>query len=247
MKILLLDIETAPNLVHVWGLWKQNVGINQIIDAGYVMCWAAKWHGGSEIMFGSLNVCSPKKMLRAIYKLIDEADAVVHFNGKSFDMPTLNKEFLLQGWTPPSTYEQIDLLETVRKQFRFTSNKLDFVAQALGLGKKVKHSGHELWIGCMAGEAKAWKEMEAYNKQDVVLLEKVYNKLLPWVLSHPNRVLYNPDVKGCPKCGHDKYIAKGYRYTQAGVYQRYRCNNCGGWFRGVKTQGPKAKDRFAHA
>ena len=36
MKILGLDIETAPNTAHVWSLWKQNIAINQIVNTGRV-------------------------------------------------------------------------------------------------------------------------------------------------------------------------------------------------------------------
>ena len=168
MKILLLDIETSPNTAHVWGLWQQNVGINQLLESSYVMCWAAKWYGEKTVHFG--------KDLKKIYNMINEADVVIHYNGKKFDMPTLNKEFLLNGWTPPAPYKQIDLLRVVRSQFRFPSNKLDYVAQRLGLGKKVAHEGHELWIKCMAGDAAAWNKMsEAAKKEASPIYKEIKN------------------------------------------------------------------------
>ena len=43
MNILLIDIETAPNKVYTWGLWNQNVSLNQIDEVGYTLCWAATW------------------------------------------------------------------------------------------------------------------------------------------------------------------------------------------------------------
>ena len=227
MKILLLDIETSPNTAHVWGLWQQNVGINQLLESSQVMCWAAKWYGEREVIFG--------KDLITIHQMIDEADVVIHYNGKKFDMPTLNKEFLLHDMTPPAPYKQIDLLRVVRSQFRFPSNKLDYVAQRLGLGKKVKHEGHELWVKCMAGDPVAWKKMERYNKQDVVLLEKVYDKLLPWIKSHPNHNLYDDVEHACPSCGSDKLHRRGNARTIGGVYQRYQCIDCGSWSQGTKS------------
>src|SRR6185369_12801417 len=118
MRLLLLDIETAPNLVHVWGLWQQNVGTNQIIASGYVLCWAAKWYGEKEVLFSSIHDTSAKKMLTGINKLINEADAVVHYNGRSFDMPTLNKEFMVHGMQPPSPYKQVDLCRVAKEEFR---------------------------------------------------------------------------------------------------------------------------------
>lgn len=227
MKILLLDIETSPNTAHVWGLWQQNVGINQLLESSYVMCWAAKWYGEKTIHFG--------KDLKKIYNMINEADVVIHYNGKKFDMPTLNKEFLLHGWTPPAPYKQIDLLRVVRSQFRFPSNKLDYVAQRLGLGKKVSHEGHELWIKCMAGDAAAWKRMEKYNKHDVVLLEKVYNKLLPWIKGHPNHNIYGNSDHNCPTCGSNSLQRRGFNHSITGTSQRFQCTKCGSWSQSVKT------------
>jgi len=113
MKILLIDIETAPNVAHVWGLWQQNVGLPQIIDAGYVLCWSAKWLDNDEVMFSSTFHDGREQMLSKIHELLDEADAVIHYNGTKFDIPTLHKEFLLDGFAPPSPIKEIDLLKTV--------------------------------------------------------------------------------------------------------------------------------------
>jgi DNA-directed RNA polymerase subunit RPC12/RpoP len=171
-------------------------------------------------------------MLKGIHKLLNEADVVVSYNGKKFDLPTLNKEFILQGITPPSPYKHVDLLSTARQQFRFTSNKLDYVAKTLGLGTKVKHSGHDLWVRCMAKDQEAWETMEQYNRQDVALLEKVYDKMMPWIKSHPNHGVYDlPGVPVCPNCGHGHLQRRGYARTTANVYARYKCCNCGGWSR----------------
>lgn len=235
MKILLLDIETAPNLVHVWGLWQQNVGLPQILDSGYVMCWAAKWLGKDEIYFDSVHRNSAKGMLSNIHTMLDEADAVIHYNGTKFDIPTLNKEFLTHGMMPPAPYKQIDLLRVARSQFRFPSNKLDYVAKALKVGAKTKHAGHELWIRCMNKENKAWEEMEEYNRNDVVILENVYYKLLPWIKGHPNYALYEQRDAVCPNCGSNHYHRRGYSYTNALRYTRYQCQACGSWFRDKKN------------
>jgi uncharacterized protein YprB with RNaseH-like and TPR domain/ribosomal protein S27AE len=239
IKILLLDIETAPNLVHVWGLWQQNVSIKQIIDAGYVLCWAAKWLGKDEVFFSSIHEDSPKRMLLKIHKLLDEADAVVHYNGAHFDIPTLNKEFIQFKLPPPAPYKQIDLLRTARKQFRFPSNKLDYIAQKLGLGKKHVHQGHQLWIDCMAGKPKAWDTMKKYNIQDVILLERVYDRFRPWIKQHPNVTVYTGESLTCPHCGSGSFQARGYAYTQARRYKRFRCSTCHTWFRAALVSSDK--------
>jgi predicted RNA-binding Zn-ribbon protein involved in translation (DUF1610 family) len=232
MKILLIDIETAPNKVYTWGLWNQNISINQIQEPGYTLCWAAKWHGGDKIMFRSTHNDGKQKMLEEAYELLDNADAVVHYNGTRFDIPILNQEFALMGWSPPSPIKHIDLLRTARSQFRLASNKLDYVASYLGLGSKVQHKGMPLWTGCMAGDAASWKIMERYNKGDVILLGKVYRALKPWVKNHPNFGLYTQKGKPvCPNCGSVHIVKRGLYNTATLSYQRYRCSSCGTWSR----------------
>lgn len=237
MKRLLIDIETSPNLAAVWGMFKQNVSLDMLMESGYTLCWAAKWYKNEEVLFDSVHRNEPEQMVRNVHALLDEADAVIHYNGRKFDIPTLNKEFLQYGLKPPSPYKQIDLLETARKQFRFTSNKLDYVSKFLGLGNKTKHRGYDLWKGCMDGDKECWKEMEEYNIQDVNLLEKLYDRLLPWIERHPNMGLYGEETDNptCTNCGSHDLQRRGYAYTQVGIYQRWQCNECGSWNR-TRTQ-----------
>jgi hypothetical protein len=234
MKILLLDIETAPNLAYVWGLFKQNISTSQIANSGYVLCWAAKWLGDDKVHFSSIQSRSTVSMLNGIHRLLDQADAVIHYYGTSFDIPTLNKEFVSHGFEPPAPYKQIDLCNIVKAEFRFPSSKLDYVSQALGLGSKTRHPGFEMWVKCMDGEKKAWRLMEKYNRQDVALLETLYNRLQPWIRLHPNHATFE-GVKMCPKCGSEDYQARGWAYTMMMKYRRYKCNHCKGWFRGNKA------------
>lgn len=231
MRILLLDIETAPNTAYVWGLWKQNVSISQLTDSSFVMCWAAKWLDEDEVVYADFRG-GKKKMLRQIHAMLSKADAVIHYNGRRFDIPTLNKEFLEQGLMPPAGYKQIDLLDTARKQFRFPSNKLEYVARALKLEGKRKHEGFELWIKCMAKDPEAWDTMQDYNIQDVAVLENVYHHFLPWIKGHPNVALHDEhDEHSCTKCGSDNVTKRGFVYTSVSKYQRYQCGDCGGWSR----------------
>lgn len=233
MKILLLDIETSPNTAHIWSLRDQYINPNHILESSIVLCWSAKWYGSKDVMFQSVYGVGMTEMLKGIHGLLDEADAVVHYNGSRFDIPVLNKEFLLNSMPPPAPYKQIDLLRVVRKEFRFPSNKLDYVSKRLGLGSKVDHEGYTLWVKCMNNDKQAWKTMEKYNKQDVVLLEKVYNKVLPWIRNHPNHNLF--DGKGCPTCGSHKLQKRGFAYTLTGTFQRFQCTDCGAWSKTTKA------------
>lgn len=235
MKILHLDIETAPHIAYIWGLRDKFIPLDRLIEPGYTMCWAAKWHGGrNPVMFRSLFEHGKEETIHSVHALLEEADAVVHYNGNKFDIPTLNQEFMFMGLNPPAPSKHIDLLRTARSRFRLPSNKLDYVAQVLGLGNKVKHKGMTLWHECMQGDEKAWNTMKRYNKKDVLLLERVYNKLLPWIPNHPNRALYvdSPDKPVCPSCGSTHIHSRGVERTKTMVYRRFQCQSCGTWARG---------------
>jgi rRNA maturation protein Nop10 len=242
MKILLLDIERAPNIATVWGLFNQNIGIQHVLDSAYMLCWAAKWLGEEHTYFDSIHRSTNKNMLLNLHELLDQADAVIHYNGRRFDIPVINKAFLLANISPPSPYKQIDLLTTIRSQFQFTSNKLAYVCNELGIGTKSTHEGHELWLKCMAGDKAAWKTMEEYNIQDVALLESLYERILPWIPNHPNHAMYEEELV-CPQCGSKHYKPRGFTYTHSGKYQRYRCSakGCGKWFRSTKNLSTKTK------
>lgn len=230
MKILLLDIETAPNTAYVWRLFKENVPLARLIETSYVLCWAAKWLDDDHIYFNSVQDDNPESMLDEIHILLDQADVVIHYNGKSFDIPTLNREFLVYGMPPPSPYKQVDLMLVAKDKFRFVSNKLDHIAAELGIGQK-HDTTFELWVGCMHGDRKAWKTMELYNKQDVKLLQDLYMKFLPWISKHPNTAIYSEARVCCPNCGSLSWQRRGYHYTTVGKFQRYQCKDCENWFR----------------
>jgi len=245
LKVLGIDIETAPNLATVWGLFKQNVAINQLLDTSRVMCYSAKWLDSDKIIFDSEYKTDHDEMIKGVHTLLEEADAVITYNGNSFDLPTLNKEFLFYGLTPPTPYHKIDLYQVVKKGFRFASNKLDHISKELGLGQKEKHEGHQLWLDCMNGKREAWKKMETYNKQDVVLLEALYWRLLPWIKDHPNHGLYTDSERPvCTNCGSHKIVKKGLEKLKVGVYQRYRCSDCGTPLRGRYTMLDKEQNKI---
>ena len=233
IKRLTIDIETRPNLAYVWRLWDQNVSLPALIESVDVLSFAAKWYGSKPIIFKSVYHDGEEAMIQAAYELLDEADAVIHYNGKRFDTPHLNRKFLEVSMTPPSPFKEIDLLETVKKKFAFPSNKLEYVLKALGIGSKLKHEGFDMWVKCLAGDEKAWKTMKAYNIQDVRETEKLYDYLLPWIVGHPSfGAETGEDV--CPTCGSSSLVREGFAYTATGAFQRYHCADCGHWSRATK-------------
>ena len=242
MKLLMIDIETAPHSALVWRLWDQKVTPKQIQSIGYTLCWAAKWYKTREVMFMSTHADGAEAMVHGAWDLLNEADAVIHYNGTRFDVPTLNKEFIKIGLTPPRPYKQIDLLKVCRQQFHFHSNALDEVLRYLDMPQKLAHKGMDLWVECMDGDPKAWRIMERYNRRDVTTMERLYKKLLPWISQHPNYAMYTDENRPvCTNCGGKKLTKQGTAKTKTHLYRQYKCYDCGTWVRDVRNSTPRAK------
>lgn len=198
------------------------------------MCFSAKWYNGKQITKGWIDYQNKEKgLLKEVWELLDEADIVIAHNGKQFDIPTLIARFLFYGLKPPSPYRVIDTKQEFKKYTKTGSNKLDDLGDYYGLGRKIEHEGFPLWKACMAGDRNAWQKMKKYNKQDVLLLEKIYLKLRPWISNHPNLSMYLEQTS-CPKCGSVMGFNKSGFYTNTSTrYQVYRCKNCRGQARSI--------------
>lgn len=236
VRVLYLDLETRPIEAYVWGLWQQNVGLSQIARPTSVISFAAKWRGSPKKIFHSVHHDGQEAMIQKAWDLLNEAQVVCHWNGDKFDVKHLNREFIEAGMTPPSPYKSLDLLKTARSQFLFPSNKLQYVSTALGLAGKAETGGFELWLACMAGDDKAWAKMKKYNIQDVVLLEELHDRLLPYIKGGPHMgLLDGQDEDSCGNCAGTRLERRGFAYTPLGKFQQFRCHDCGSWSRGKRS------------
>jgi hypothetical protein len=235
-RVLLFDIETAPILAHVWGLWDNNVSLNQIVSDWHVLSWSAKWLGSpeSEVMYmdqrNSSNVEDDALILTEIWQLLDMADVVITQNGKSFDQRKLQARFLINGMRPNSPYKHIDTKCESQRLFGFPSHKLEYMTEKVNKKyKKLKHKnfpGHELWVECLKGNKQAWDEMELYNKHDVLSLEEFFGHIAPWGINVNFNLFHDNDEHIC-KCGSKDHRKNGFYYTDMGKFQRYECKKCG--------------------
>jgi hypothetical protein len=242
-KILFLDIETFPNVAYVWGKYDQNV--IRFKREGCLASFAAKWEG-EEVFARALpdyrgykaGSYNDKKLTQDLWKLLDEADIVIAHNGDQFDIRVINARFIQHGLKPPSPFKTVDTKKAVKRVARFNSNSLDDLGSHLGMGKKIK-TDFDLWEGCINGDKESWAKMVSYNKQDVLLLEKLYLRIRPWVSNHPNFTAVSGAL--CPKCNSSDVQYRGYAITSTRRYRRFQCKNCGGWGRSTKSEGLASK------
>jgi len=239
-KILIFDIETAPLEVYAWGLWEQNISPDQIINDWFILTWSAKWLFSPNVIAHRLTGKEAKqkddrRIVKELWKVIDEADIVVAHNGDAFDVKKMNARFLKYGLTYPSPYRTIDTLKIARKEFSVSSNKLDYLCKFVGLPNKINTGGFELWKRCIGGDEEALLKMDIYCQNDVRILEDMYLKLRPYIHSHPNVSLYMESDKDlCPNCGSDN-LKWSYVYsTISSQYQSAQCQ-CGAYVRKPKS------------
>lgn len=234
-KILVWDIENSPAVGEFWGK-PYNTNIIRIVKPSSVICFAAKWLGQPEVEYVSDFHDGHDAVIERAWELIDEADALVSYNGKGHDSPHIMTEFKLVGYVPPTPVVEIDLYRVIRK-FAFQQNKLSFVAQELGIGEKLAHEGHDLWVKCGEGDPAAWATMKKYNIQDTLLTDDLYWDVQPWIPQnmHPHPGLYGDAESVCGHCGSTDLVPeeKPYR-TALSAYPQYRCGSCGGLNRGKK-------------
>lgn len=243
-KICTLDIETRPATLIGFDIWNQNFSVPQIIEPVKVLSFAAKWLGKPKVEFWSDQDGHDEMILHA-WDWLDQADVLVTYNGDRFDIPHLNREFQLAGLGIPSPYKSVDLFKVAKRKFKFISNKLENITLELGLQGKLSHEGMTLWLGCMNDDPKSWATMKRYNIQDVRQTELVYLEFLPWIDNHPNYALFvDSDLPLCPRCGSSELQRRGTQIALTRQYQRYQCQGCGGWVRGIRClpDGPTVRD-----
>lgn len=238
LNIVFLDIENAPNIGYVWSKWETNV--IEYTQDWFILCMSWKWLGEKtqttslpDFNLYASDKKNDKEVMKVIWKVLDSADVVVAHNGAKFDIRKINARFIYHGMTPPSHYTVIDTLKVARKYFQFDSNSLDELGRYLKLGNKSDMGGFGTFKGCIEGDMDSWKRMIKYNRQDIVVLEKLYLQLRPWIENHPSLNEVTDTPKDCPACHSENIHKRGVdRLSNNREKQRFQCQGCGKWFGG---------------
>lgn len=205
-KLLYFDIETAPILAYTWGAFNRYIRPDDIEEDWFVLGWAAKWVCDSYVHSYVVRPkeaknCDDTRILKPLWKLINEADVVIGHNSDNFDIKKINWRWMVHDYKPPRPYSTVDTLKELRKIAAPTSRSLDYVTKALDLNGKMKHRPG-LFKECKQGKPDALREMRKYNEIDVLEGESLYLKIRPWMKTHPNMGLYyEGDDERCRNCG----------------------------------------------
>ncbi|MGB5794439.1 MAG: ribonuclease H-like domain-containing protein [Mycolicibacter algericus] len=248
-RILTFDIETQRAQVEVFNLWPKYIPIDRVLKPARVLCFSARWRGEDKDIFYAAwdddDDGAYEKMLRAIWKLLDQADVVVTWNGDRFDLQWIEEECGRLGMGRPGPYKSVDLLKVAKRRFKagLMSLKLEWSARQWLRDGKVDHRGTDLWHdirhGTRAEKRAACALMREYCEHDTQLTEQIFERYLPWV--SVNLALFNPpddELLHCTKCNSTNLWRDGKRYyhTLAGLYQVWRCRDCGASSRGKRMK-----------
>jgi uncharacterized protein YprB with RNaseH-like and TPR domain len=228
---LFFDIETSPNIGLFWEAgYKKNIDHSNIIKERAIICICYKWEDEKDVneVHWDSRQCD-KALLTKFIKVSNEADEMVGHNGDRFDLAWIRTRCLFHRIAMFPTYTTIDTLKVARRIFRFNSNKLNYIADFLGIGQKIK-TDFGLWKDIvLRKDSKAMQKMILYCKQDVLLLEKVFKELNNHILPKTHYgVIFGEDRGSCPECGSDELVIHSRKIMASGIKKIfYRCKTCG--------------------
>jgi len=254
-RIILFDLETLPDLLEALKVWPQlsdypgrtlRATVTSVICAGWKVYGEKRTHCINAWDFDrwKKNVNDDLTVVTAIHKVLEDCDAVITHNGKRFDWKFLQTRFIKYGLKPFDRIPHIDTKELASKNLFAFNNRLGYLGEQFAHDKKLSHEGWELWVKVYHKDPKAMLKMTRYCKQDVNLLEKLFERLKPFATAIPNYNLWidedSDEGKVCPSCGSPRLYARGWRHTKARSYRRMQCKECGAYSRlDMKGENPR--------
>lgn len=228
MKRLFFDIEVTPNVVYSWRIGDVNIGYENIIEERKIICIAYKWEDQENVDCFYWQNGDDKKMIQRFIEVMNQADEVIGHNGDKFDIRWLRTRCIYHDIEMFPDYQSLDTLKKAKSGFLFNSNKLDYIAQFLGVGEKLDTNGFGLWKKVMSGDEKALKKMVDYCCNDVEILERVYKKLSKYIKPSLHVGVLNGGYKhSCPHCGNEKSKRNKTSTTVSGLKRfQMKCSGC---------------------
>lgn len=223
-KILFFDIEST--------------GVNALrSDLGIVMLFGYKWAHEKrahvlKITAHDLRNLDDRKLLIAASALLDEADILVGHFASVFDRRFIQGRLLIHGLPPIPNTKMRDTCMVARSVANYSSNRLKHLAKILNLKhQKLENNWPEAWFEVLRGNMHVLDQLADYCKGDVLALEELYYRLLPFDTPHPRLV---EDRSKCGSCG-GAVEYRGFAWVGQNKYRRFVCKACRRWDRERKA------------
>jgi len=236
LKRLFWDIETSPNIMFSWRCGsKIYLDHQNIIQERAIICICFKWEGQKRVHALTWDDGNDKEMLKEFGRVVAEADEMVAQNGDWFDMRWFNGRRLFHGLEPLPPTKTVDTLKILKRHFYLNSNSLDYVANLLFGEGKIK-TDFDLWKQIVLNNSGgAMREMVRYCKKDVILLERIWNRLRDFEVpaTHAGAALTGNagDRWMCPHCASgDVFKSKGRTTAKGMVQHQMKCKSCGRYY-----------------
>lgn len=237
-KILVVDVEMSFNISYHYDQWGVNIPWTRIKQRQFMICAAWQWIGGKKKYAASV-LDDPKRfkkdhtddyhVIKSLKDQIDTADAVLAFNGKSFDFKEINTGLIKHNLGPTQNYVALDPILIAKSTFRFKGgNSMANISDFLGLSEKSKVEEKD-WIAATEGCPEAIKRIIKYNLKDLPPLIDVWEKIKPYAPSKLNMNLFvdpvtQPEV--CAHCGGAELESHRVRHFKiTGTRYQYKCKD----------------------
>ena len=229
MNILGFDIETS----------------NLSADFGIILCCGFKTIGEGKCEVLNLLdyvkksdrgdlIKAEKRLLVAITTKLLEADVWLGHYACYYDIPFINTR-LLYHHLPivPANFALIDTWRISRNRLKLRNNRLVTVSGFLGTKEEKNAIKPEQWLRALGGHRPSMAYIVDHCRRDVTVLEETYDRLKPLVLDHPSRGLVD-GRGGWGVWGSSKLVKRGFHITRTRRYQRFQCQSCGAWSKGLQ-------------
>lgn len=223
--------------IVIWDIESSNLDA----DFATILCVGWKYLGDKKVNIIKISdsptfkkdPTNDKWVVQEISKVLSEADMWITHYGRKFDVPMVNTKLLFWGLPPMPPVPHIDTWLISKYKLKLHSNRLATVSGMFGLDDKTPVLGRQ-WIKAIAGDKASLNYVYEHCKQDIIVLEQVYEKIKCLTTTHPNVNLCDDSVDKprCPICGNSNVHKRGYSIARVGKRQRYQCQKCGGWSTG---------------
>ncbi len=214
----------------------ESAGVNALkSDLGFAVCFGYKWDDEREahcltIRKKDLKHFDDRWLLVQASAIFEKADLVVGHFASVFDRRFFQGRLAINGLPSIPPTKMRDTCFIARSAFNFSSNRLGHLSKILKLEQRKQDKGDgwpSWWFKTMQGDMSALKKMQAYCLQDVLTLEALYKRLLPFDNAHPRIVA---DRTKCGACGGGVQF-HGVVWAGGRQYRRYQCVKCWRWDR----------------